>query len=518
MNLLAFLYPISFGICLFSLVLWFFFRNDKSASSALSKSFIGFFIVYLVSLAFSPAETSYKMLILFRDLMVLGLSTQMINFFKHNKAVFFGLLVALVAMFKFAYFKVMQNTFPQHQTTSISTSTNETTDNISADGEWLMDLKNGASIDVLKAFFEENNISYEQAFTEIEDPEMTELDDYFVLDIPNNANRAALKEKLQQTGYVDWLEGNEVIKTDLNIGKAPTTINKDYGINDPGLKNLWGFDKMELDQLYNIIRENKIKPKKKALVAILDTGIDSQHEDIKENYESLNKRYDMDPQGHGTHCAGIAAAVSNNNKGIASFSPTNEFFDVTSVKVLNQFGMGTQRDIIKGILFAADKGASVISLSLGGPTSDSSQKAYNNAVRYANKKGVIVTVAAGNESKDATGVSPANAEGVITVTAIDVNLKKASFSNTVDNIKMGIAAPGANIYSTFPKNQYKFLNGTSMATPYVAGLLGMMKALNPDLNTKDAHDILTKTGIDTDMTKKTGKFIQPAKVVTLMTK
>jgi len=78
---------------------------------------------------------------------------------------------------------------------------------------------------------------------------------------------------------------------------------------------------------------------------------------------------------------------------------------------------------------------------------------------------------------------------------------------------MGIAAPGVSIYSTFPKNQYRSLNGTSMATPYVAGLLGMMKALAPALTTKEAYDILKKSGKETSDIQSTGMFIQPAEAL-----
>jgi len=356
------------------------------------------------------------------------------------------------------------------------------------------------------------------AFTDIGSPDMTSLDDYYVLDLPAGVSISDIMNELTASGFTDWVEVNEVIKTDLNVGKAPTKINREFGLDDPGIGNLWGFEKMELDKLYALLSSQKVKPKKEALVAILDTGVDSGHEDIADNFKSINKRYDNDPQGHGTHCAGIAAAVSNNKKGIASYAPNNDFMDVTSVKVLNQWGMGTQRDIIKGMLLAADRGADVISMSLGGPSNDKSQKAYNDAVRYANKKGAIVVVAAGNESQDATKVSPANCQGVITVSAVDQKLAKATFSNEVHNLKMGIAAPGVNIYSTFPKNEYKFFNGTSMATPYVAGLLGLMKSLNPDLTPKEAHRILTATGIDTNDSHKTGKFIQPAAVVEAMLK
>lgn len=519
MDLLNYIYPVSFGICLFSLALWYFFRNREKASSLFSKSFIAFFLVYILSLVLSPATTEYKMGILFRDLIVLGVSTQLINIFKNNKKAFFGLLVIFMALFKFAYFKVMLNSYNEPIADQpISDVTKNTPVAVSENGELLVDIKDGETIKVLADLLKKHNIEAERAFTDIGSPDMTSLDDYYVLDLPAGVSLADIMQELNASGLTDWVEVNETIKTDLTIGKDPTKINKDFGLDDPDIGKLWGFDKMELDKLYTLLSSKKVKPKKEALVAILDTGVDAAHEDINGNFKSLHKRYDTDPQGHGTHCAGIAAAVSNNKKGIASYAPKNNFMDVTSVKVLNQWGMGTQRDIIKGIMYAADKGADVISMSLGGPSSDKSQKAYNDAVRYATKKGAIVVVAAGNESKDATGVSPANCKGVITVSAINENMEKAPFSNEVQNLKMGIAAPGVNIYSTFPKNQYKTFNGTSMATPYVAGLLGLMKSLNPDLTPKEAHKLLKATGIDTNDTHKTGKFIQPAAVVAKMLK
>jgi thermitase len=78
---------------------------------------------------------------------------------------------------------------------------------------------------------------------------------------------------------------------------------------------------------------------------------------------------------------------------------------------------------------------------------------------------------------------------------------------------MGVAAPGVNIYSAFPNNEYKFLSGTSMATPYVAGLVGLMKALRPNLNTQQVHQLLTDTGATTKDAEQTGPLIQPAKVL-----
>ena len=122
---------------------------------------------------------------------------------------------------------------------------------------------------------------------------------------------------------------------------------------------------MNVDQLYNYLRDQKPKPVKKARIAILDTGVDAQHEDIKANYHSFARKHNVDKHSHGTHCAGIAGSVSNNGKGIASFSPDNQYVEVGSIKVLGNHGGGTQKGIISGMIEAADKGADVISMSLG---------------------------------------------------------------------------------------------------------------------------------------------------------
>ncbi|TAK46412.1 MAG: subtilisin, partial [Saprospiraceae bacterium] len=273
----------------------------------------------------------------------------------------------------------------------------------------------------------------------------------------------------------------------------------------------WGFEAMNMDKLYEFLKDKK--PVKKTLLAILDTGVDAAHEDLQANFVSTQSKYDYDRMGHGTHCAGIAAAVSNNNKGIASFSQDNAFVQVTSIKVLSDGGYGTQKMIIDGILEAADNGAGVISLSLGGPSSDSKQRAYQKAVDYANRKGTIVLVAAGNSKTNARQYAPANTPGVIAVSAVDTLLGRANFSNLVQDLDMAVAAPGVKIYSTFPGNQYKTMNGTSMATPYVSGLVGLMKSLKPSLTTKQVFAILNKTGLETKDKKETGRLIQPAAAV-----
>jgi len=523
--MLSFLYPISFMASLLGLILWFY-NQDKSNGlrKQMSQLFLGGFVVYAFSLAFAEAEFSYKLFVLFRDLMVLGLVSTFFAFFKNNKTVFFGMIAVLFGILPFTFGKKMMNTFPQKaisETTSnpVPSTTNPSTvssSNILVDenGELLVDISEGKSMDDLDKIVEKYELTYKRAF-EMKMKDATDLDDYFLVNIPKKHENkiAEIEEAFINSGLVDYLEENEIVQLPPMETLRPSKRKRTFGINDPGVNELWGFDEMKMDELYKLLASKKVKPKRKANVFILDTGVDSKHEDLKDNYVSHKSVYDADKQGHGTHCAGIAGAVTNNKIGVASYSPNNDFVNITSVKVLSDFGGGTQNSVISGMLEAADNGADVISMSLGSRSNKNRKRAYARAVNYCNRQGAIVIAAAGNSNMDAADYSPANSPGIITVAAIDTNLNRAHFSNYVENVQFGIAAPGVKIYSTFPNNQYRAFNGTSMACPYVAGLVGLMRSIQPDLKTSEVHAILKKTGKDTKNTVKTGKLIQPADAV-----
>ena len=297
-----------------------------------------------------------------------------------------------------------------------------------------------------------------------------------MIDLKETVDPHKFVQRLHNNEQIDWIEQNQRVDVPDLISTPNQEEVHSKHFNDPLAGGQWHVAAFDLSGMHNKLLKKEGKQKKKATIAILDTGIDSKHEDLASVYKSSgDKKNDSDQKGHGTHCAGIAAAVSNNKTGIASIIPKEAKVEVMSIQVLNNFGFGTQQTIINGILKAADLGADVISLSLGGMTSESKERAYKKAVDYANKKGAIVVVAAGNSSKNAINYSPANTKGVIAVTAIDENMNLASFANTVEDLKMGIAAPGVNILSTFPGNQYKQFNGTSMATPFVAGMLALLK-------------------------------------------
>lgn len=212
-------------------------------------------------------------------------------------------------------------------------------------------------------------------------------------------------------------------------------------------------------------------------VAILDTGIDQDHEDLSGKIISQVNFSDSstvdDVFGHGTHVAGIVAANTNNNLGVAGGCPS---CTLMNVKVLNDQGSGAYTWIAKGIVHAADSGAKVINLSLGGT---SSSRTLEQAVNYAWNKGSVVVAAAGNSGRNSR-TYPAYYKNVIAVAATDNRDRKASFSN-YGSAWVDVAAPGVNILSTLPNHphqlgssSYGYLSGTSMATPMTAATVGLI--------------------------------------------
>jgi len=212
------------------------------------------------------------------------------------------------------------------------------------------------------------------------------------------------------------------------------------------------------------------------VIAILDTGIDKDHEDLggkvihEANFSTSSTSDDI--YGHGTHVAGIAAAVANNGIGVAGVGCNCRLMNI---KVLSDTGSGTYSGIADGIIYAAENGAKVINMSLGGPNGSPT---LENAVNSAWGAGVVVVASAGNDPDEVPNY-PAYYENCIAVAATDHNDNMASFSthgNWVD-----VAAPGVSIYSTTLPYKYRgkivhygYKSGTSMSAPHVAGLAGLV--------------------------------------------
>jgi len=240
--------------------------------------------------------------------------------------------------------------------------------------------------------------------------------------------------------------------------------------NDPYWGAQWGPQKIEADWAWNTTKGSS-----SVLVAVVDTGICYTHSDLAANYapsgyDWVNNDTDpIDDHGHGTHCAGIIAAVLNNSIGIAGLAQVR----VMTEKVLSSGGWGYWDWVANGITHAVDQGANIISMSLGG-YGDS--ELVHEAVRYAYESGVLVIAAAGNENT-ATKSYPAAYDEVVAVAATDSYDDKAAFSNWGDWIEL--AAPGVSIYSTVPWG-YESWSGTSMACPHVSGLAALAWSRYPN--------------------------------------
>ena len=440
------LLQLGFYIALIALGLWYRF-SDKDFGRAFGPITLLALVAYAIGLYVSPAALDVKIGFAVQDMIILGVAGLIfgIGMGIGQRAPFWLLL--LLALAGLAYY--LRDELPKRP--NAETSALAEPIQLDRDGELLVELKNGASLDEFTAWCAARGASVELAFTPA-DADATELDDYYLVDIADGTDWESIAADLEKTGLVDWLEPNEVITVAPLTPESPTTIDRRFRINDPGVAQQWGMEVLDMDRFYQVLSQHK--PKRQAIIAILDTGVDAAHEDLKDNFRSLDPKFDNDPQGHGTHCAGIAGAVTNNGIGVASMALTGDYVRITSVKVLNASGMGTQKSIIDGIIYAADAKVDVISMSLGGASNQSRQRAYNQAVAYANKKGVIVVAAAGNSNRPAKDYSPANAKGVIAVSAIGEDLLRAPFSNRVEEIDMALAAPGVGVYSTKPNNNY----------------------------------------------------------------
>jgi len=240
------------------------------------------------------------------------------------------------------------------------------------------------------------------------------------------------------------------------------------------------------------------------IVAVVDTGVDYNHQDLVNNMWSNEKGfhgYDfvndsnepMDDHGHGTHCAGVIAAGGNNGLDITGVCWNTK---IMALKFLNSTGNGSTDNAIKSIEYAVDNGADVLSNSWGG---GGYSEALKDAIDYAHSQGVIVVAAAGNDSSQQLQY-PGGYNNVIAVAATDSNDEKASFSNYGDWVD--IAAPGVDILSlrgggtamgTTYDSYTTIASGTSMACPYVAGACALLLSVNTTLTGDTTRDVLMDT-------------------------
>ncbi|HZB12774.1 MAG TPA: S8 family serine peptidase, partial [Chryseolinea sp.] len=320
----------------------------------------------------------------------------------------------------------------------------------------------------------------------------------------DNANLQLLLDRLNKDNE---FEGFKIIQAEP-VQLSYTTLTP----NDPLYSSQWAHRVTEAAKAWDTETGDAA-----AMICIIDTGIDMNHEDLKSNIHpkaydfvdidtELYRSYgyeliaeedytvpDADPtdyNGHGTHVSGIAAASGNNGSGIAGVCHTCSILPVRAgFSILYggyERGILTHENIANAIIYAADNGATVINMSFGGGGS----LLMKEAIDYAHGKGVLLIASAGNSGSNSISY-PGGYDNVISVASSDSDDRLSYFSTF--GTWVDLTAPGGNILSTIPRtggdnsnsSGYTALSGTSMASPYVAGIAGLLKSKNPNYTRED---------------------------------
>ncbi|HRK22396.1 MAG TPA: S8 family serine peptidase [Fimbriimonadaceae bacterium] len=297
--------------------------------------------------------------------------------------------------------------------------------------------------------------------------------DSVTLKLPRGLAPSAALGRLARSPYLEFAEPNYLAHA---ASKDDPAYSSQYGIVQTFCNAAWERE----DGGYG------------ATIAVLDTGIDREHPEFAfrtlPGYDFVNKDANpADDNGHGTLCAGIAAAAADNGIGIAGVAYRAA---ILPVKVLDRQSKGSYSNIAQGIRWAADQGADVISMSLAGSSSSSTLK---SALEYAVNKGVVVVAAAGNGG-NTRKMYPAAYPLVVSVSAVDRRKRRPSYATYGSWVD--VAAPGDAIYSTYPGSTFRTANGTSMASAFVAGQAALIRAyVGPEASGRDIARKIEQTSV-----------------------
>ena len=259
--------------------------------------------------------------------------------------------------------------------------------------------------------------------------------------------------------------------------------------NDSRIAEQWALTTIGIDAAWSVTRGAGVT------VAVIDSG-SGPHPDLDANLDAGRNLFmgadevgapDVDTAGHGTHVAGIIAAIANNGIGVAGVAPEAR---ILPIRVLGSDGRGRSGDVITAVRYAADSGARVINLSLGG---DQESSGLTDAIRYATEKGSLVIAAAGNDGPTALPKWPAAFDLTIAVAFTDQQNVPSPRSQSGTYID--IAAPGVAILST-TSGDYAYSSGSSMAAAFVSGAAALLFAARPSLTNSQVRDILLRTATD----------------------
>lgn len=282
---------------------------------------------------------------------------------------------------------------------------------------------------------------------------------------------AAVAARLGRTRGVAWAEPNAVV----HASAVPVTP------NDPLFRDLYGVRRLGAPAFWAANGLGALPDAGGVPVGIVDSGVDLLHEDLRGRIAACGGARDgrvnegdcADGEGHGTHVAGTIGARAGNGVGIAGVAFASP---LVVCRALDAAGAGTIADVAACIRWVRDRGARVISMSLGGGPSRTIQEAVTSAYARGGRSGALMVAAAGNEG-DGTTEYPAGLPQVVSVAAIGPDDAIAPFSN--ENADVEVAAAGVDVLSARLDGGYTRLSGTSMATPHVAGAAALLWGASP---------------------------------------
>jgi thermitase len=339
-----------------------------------------------------------------------------------------------------------------------------------------------------------------------------------------------IEQKLNSDPSIIYVQKDFIRKRNIDLKFQPIVLLKGSiatPFNDPDINKQWALASSANNgvSVFDAYMKNQGN-KKTVVVAIVDTGIDFDHQDLKQNIwtnkneipgngidddqngyiddiygiNTLNRDRsgnatsdNKDTEGHGTHVAGIIGAVQNNNFGIAGIAQKVKLMGIRTVP---NDGDEKDADVVEAFVYAAKNGAKLINCSFGKSVNEGGM-AVADAINYIGKEfGTLVVAAAGNDSVDIdkkpTYPASFGTDYLMVVASTEKTGNLSYFSNFgIENVDL--AAPGGNIYSTLPNNKFASLSGTSMASPVAVGVAAEILSIRPDLNALELKALLLDT-------------------------
>jgi cell wall-associated protease len=368
-----------------------------------------------------------------------------------------------------------------------------------AETRYIVKLKDGANAKSFKTKAQSKSASIEsinplkQSAASFDNMFVIQLDDSNAKSFSTSSAQGKMTAKqiqaLPETDFIEPVQEYHALSMDSQYPYQ-------WSLNNTGKNDGTQHADIQYESLEKLLNGQKLKD---TVIAVADTGVDSSLADLKgvvdtkTGYNYVDRSSNAaDDNGHGTHVAGIIAASANNNYSMAGI---NSHAKILPVKILDASGSGDTEQIAYGIKYAVDHGAKVINLSLGGSYS----RVLEYSLKYAYDHNVTVVAASGNDGMEELSY-PASSAYAISVGAsnrLDIVSDYSNYGKGLD-----ITAPGSDIPSLVPDGNVTYLSGTSMATPHVAAVAGLLLSQNPGLKPKDVEKRLTDTAKDIKFDEK----------------